>query len=57
MKTPRVLLNDNVKAPRLKIFKGKVTPFVLPKGCKARYVLVHYAQNTSTKMCWTEGNG
>jgi len=55
MKTPRVLVNDKVKTSRLKNFKGKVTPFGLPKGCKARYVLVHYVQNTSTKVCWTEG--
>jgi len=57
MKKLRVLLNDKVKVPRLKNFKGKVTPFDLPKGCKARCVLVHYAQNASTKVCCTEGNG
>jgi len=45
MKSPRVLLNDKVKGPRLKNLKGKVTPFDLPKRCKARCVLVHYAQN------------
>jgi hypothetical protein len=57
LKTHRVLLNDKVKTPRLKNFKEKVTPFDLPKGCKVRCVLVNYAQNTSTKACWTEGNG
>lgn len=57
MKTPRVLLNDKVKTSRLKNFKGKVTPFDLSEGCKARCVLVHYAQSTSTKVCCTEGNG
>jgi hypothetical protein len=56
LKTPRVLLNDKVKTPRLKNFKGKVTPFDLPKGSKARCVLVHHTQNTSKKVCWTEGN-
>ena len=39
-----------LKTSRLKNFKGKVTLFDLPKGCEARRVLLHYAQNTTTKV-------